>query len=165
MIGSSIKLPTILLNYVVIFEIYMKELIEQFLKDSSPAIVGISPKQGNWGTELLKNFLSKGYSPIPVGKSISTVEGLPVVGDVSDLPASTRNVIFAVSSKNAGAIIDQLPKGRFDSVWFVYGSKSTDVLSKAEAKGMKAIYGYCPLMFIDGTGIHKFHYMLKKIFS
>lgn len=143
----------------------MEKAINEFLADKNIAIVGISAKKEKWGNELLRNFIKKEYSPIPVSNTVSEAEGIQCVKSISDLPDDVSHLIFAVSKSTSSALLDTIKPGRFKSIWFVYGSKSPEVLLKAESKGMETIYGYCPMMFIDGKGIHKFHYTLKKIFS
>ncbi len=143
----------------------MKELINKFLEDKSPAIIGISGTSNKWGNDLVLEFKNKGYSPIPVGKNATEIHNIKCVQQIEDIPADVKNVIFSVSKQASESIIDSLPDGRFDTIWFTFGSKNKAIVEKAKAKRINVIYGYCPFMFLDGTGIHKFHYTLKKIFG
>jgi len=143
----------------------MTNLIKKFLEDKSPAIIGISGKSHKWGNDLILEFQKNGYTPIPVGKNAEVVHNIKVIKSVERLPEHTKNVIFSISKSAAESIIDSLPSGRFETIWFTFGSKNKQIIEKAKSKNIQVIYGYCPFMFLDGTGIHKFHYTLKRIFG
>lgn len=143
----------------------MDARINEFLDDKKPAIVGISTKKEQWGNELLRNFLKAGYSPVPISKTAKSAEGLKCVERIEELSTDTTRLVFAVSKKASVELLERVEPGRFKQIWFVYGSKNADIVKMTEEKGIEAIYGYCPMMFLDGTGIHKFHYTIKKLFD
>lgn len=143
----------------------MEETVKSFLEDKSPVIVGVSNNKAKWGNELFRTFINAGYNPKPVGKNVGEVEGVSCFSSIDEIPEESNNLLLAVSKSNAEEILNRLKPFQYKTVWFANGSKSKRGLELAEAKGMKAIYGYCPLMFLNGRGIHKFHYTLKKLFS
>lgn len=143
----------------------MEETAKSFLDDKSPVIVGVSNNKAQWGNELFRTFINAGYNPKPVGNNVEEVEGVSCYSSIDEINEDSNNLLLAVSKSNAEEILDSLKPFQYKMVWFANGSKSKRGLELAEAKGMKVIYGYCPLMFLNGRGIHKFHYTIKRLFS
>ncbi len=143
----------------------MEDIIKQFLQDKSPVIIGISKNGKQWGNELFRAFRRAGFSPVPIGRSVSEIDGVSCYSSIKEPSIKSKNLLLAVSKSNAETILEGAELGQFQAVWFANGSKSKRGIKLAQAKGIQPIYGYCPLMFLNSRGIHKFHYTLKKIFA
>jgi len=143
----------------------MNNIISEFLKDKSPVIVGVSSSNNAWGNELFRVFLKNDYNPIPVSRSCQEIEGVRSFASVNEIPQQALNLVLSVPSKEAEKILTSAEKGKIKSVWFVLGSKPKNINEIAKEKEIEIIYGYCPMMFLNRKGVHKFHYSLKSWFS
>jgi|GEM_PF-2249925 predicted CoA-binding protein len=143
----------------------MENLIKEFLLDKHPVIIGISSRDDAWGNELFKLFLDKGYQPIPLGYRKDAFLGSICKNDINEIPENSLNVIFSISANEAKKIVYNVEKGKIKTAWFVFGSFSKQIMQLAKEKEINVIHGYCPMMFLNGKGIHKFHYWIKKLFN
>lgn len=143
----------------------MINLISEFLKDKSPVIVGISRNKDAWGNVLFRTFLKNDYKPIPVSRSCQEIEGVCSFTSINEIPQKAINLICSVPSNEVEQILASAEKGKIKSIWFVLGSKPKNIKQIAREKEIEIIYGYCPMMFLNRKGIHKFHYLLKSWFS
>ena len=146
----------------------MKDIIQEFINDKKVAIVGASTKKDNFGRTLLLELRKKDYEVFPVNPKCGEVEGRPCVSTVKDLPKDVQSVILAVPSSLTDEIIDQCIGTPIERVWMIRGvgkgayTESAHELCKEN--NIKVVYGFCPMMFY-GTGMHKFHFRLRKIFA
>ncbi|HOK13544.1 MAG TPA: CoA-binding protein [Candidatus Kapabacteria bacterium] len=143
----------------------MQNKVNEFLKDSSPVIIGVSTNKNAWGNELFRLFFKNGYKPIPISRSCNEIEGIRTFASIDDLPQQSLNLIFSIPPKETEKILLDAEKGKIKSAWFVFGSKPNNISQIAAEKDIEIIYGYCPMMFLNRKGIHRFHYLIKSWFS
>ncbi len=143
----------------------MKNIVNEFLQDKTPIIVGISTNKDAWGNELFRLFLKNGYKPVPVSRSCEEIEGIHSFTSINEIPQQSLNLIISVPPREAEKILLGAEKGKIKSAWFAFGSKPKNIAQIASEKGIEIIYGYCPMMFLNRKGIHKFHYLIKSLFT
>lgn len=143
----------------------MENLINEFFLNKNPVILGISRSKNSWGNTLFQLFLDKGFFPIPVGKNTNSILGYTCKRDLNEIPENSLNVIFSIPSKETENIFANIEKRKINIAWLSAGSYTKKIIQIAKEKEIKVIYGYCPLMFLNGKGVHKFHYWLKKLFN
>lgn len=143
----------------------MKQLIETFLSNKKLAILGVSPRKENWGKALMVELEKLEYKVLPVNPKFEEIEGEKCYPSVAELPTDIENVIIAVNAELAESIIDQFEGSSIKTVWFQRGmgkgSYSEKAADKLRENNIKVIYGFCPMMFVGGSG-HKFHYWLRR---
>ncbi len=143
----------------------MEKLIQEFLANKKLAVIGVSRNNKKWGNEMLRLFIKNNYEVYPVSNNAEQAEGIQCFKNAGELPSDVRNLIISIPKPATQKLLESIEKDRFDIIWFVYGSQNKEILDLAIQKNIRVIYGYCPMMFLNRTGLHKFHYIIKRAFS
>ncbi|WFS63421.1 acetate--CoA ligase family protein [Pseudodesulfovibrio thermohalotolerans] len=82
-----------------------KDNLQAFFYPDAVAVIGASATPGKVGHTIVTNMLSAGYTGklLPVNPKGGTIEGLPVVTDINDLP---RGLDLAVISVPPAAVVE-----------------------------------------------------------
>ena len=85
----------------------MARVLEQLLSPRSVAVVGASPKAGSVGGEILRNLQRCGFpgAIFPVNPKYATVDGIPCVSSVAELPDGVDLAILAI---NRDLVLDEV---------------------------------------------------------
>ncbi len=143
----------------------MKQTIDAFIAADKIAIVGASPRPGNFGLGLMKELKKEGYTVYPVNPKCNEIEGEKCYPTVADLPEGVENVLVVVNPALAEEIAQQCVNSGIKRVWLHQGAGKGSYSPKAIAilkdNKLEYVYGFCPMMFI-GKGLHKFHFWMRK---
>jgi uncharacterized protein len=142
----------------------MKNTIKDIVASKKIGLVGISSNKTKFGNALYKEISAKGYDVYPVSRNCEEVEGKRCLHDISELYGVVDSVIIATGKKNTVDIVRKIENGKFKNIWFSKGADTPESISEAKAKNINVVNGFCPLMFIDPKGFHKFHEFMSKIF-
>ena len=147
----------------------MKKIIDQFILDKNIAIIGVSRDQRKFGNALLKELSKKGYSVFPVHPELKEVEGTKCYPSLDDLPGNVNNLLLAVQPKVTEEIVGRINPQKIKRVWMHRGagkgSASEQAILECKNRGIEVIFGFCTMMFFSPTGIHGFHFWLRKTFG
>ena len=144
----------------------MKATIEQFVRDQNLALIGVSRDPRKFGNALLKELSKKGYRVYPVHPDLKEVEGTKCFASLDELPERVKNLLLVVQPQAAEEIIRKINPDKIRRIWLHKGmgkgSSSPQAIRESKEKGIEVVYGFCPMMFMAGTGIHKFHLWMRK---
>jgi len=144
----------------------MKAIIEKFVSDKNIALIGVSANKQKFGNALLQELTKKGYTIFPVHPSLTEVNGVKCYPDVETLPDYVTNLIIVVKPEMTETIVSQLNDSSIRRVWMHRGSgkgvASTAAIETCRKSGIEVVYGFCPMMFFSPSGIHSFHFWLRK---
>jgi len=147
----------------------MKAIIEKFVGDKNIALIGVSADKQKFGNALLHELTKKGYTVFPVHPTLTEVEGIKCYPDVKTLPGDVTNLILVVNPLAAAQIIPQLKDSSIRRVWLHRGAgkgvASVAAIEACKENGIEVVYGFCPMMFFSPSGIHSFHFWLRKKFG
>ena len=147
----------------------MNAIIEKFVSDKNIALIGVSADKQKFGNALLHELTKKGYTVFPVHPSLAEVEGIKCVPDVKTLPENVTNLIVAVNPLAAEQLIPQLKDSSIKRIWLHKGagkgSGSAAAIESCKENGIEVVYGFCPMMFFSPSGIHRFHFWMRKKFG
>jgi acyl-CoA synthetase (NDP forming) len=136
--------------------------IEHFMRPRSIAIIGMSSKPGTPSQTVLLNLLAAEFpGPIHlVGRSGGTIEGLPVVGSIDELP---MGVDLAVLIPPANAVRDAvercIARGVRSAVCFSSGFAETGDAGRAEQEAIGRIAREGGLPLIGPNCVGYFNYV------
>ncbi|MDD5362353.1 MAG: CoA-binding protein [Ignavibacteria bacterium] len=142
----------------------MNTTIKNILASGKIGLIGISSNKMKFGNTLYKEISAKGYDVYPVSRNCDEVDGKRCLKDISELYGVVDSVIIATGKKNALDMVKKIEKGKIKNIWFAKGADTTESIAEAKAKNINVVSGYCPLMFMNPKGFHKFHEVLSKIF-
>ena len=147
----------------------MNTIIDGFVSDKNIALIGVSADKTKFGNALLSELTKKGYTVFPVHPSLPEIEGIKCYTDVKLLPGHVTNLILVVKPAVTEHIIPQLKGSSILSVWMHkgagQGSGSAAAIEACKEIGIEVVHGFCPMMFFSPSGIHRFHFWLRKKFG
>ena len=147
----------------------MNTIIEKFVSDKNIALIGVSTDKQKFGNALLTELKKKGYTVFPVHPFLAEVNGLQCYPEVKSLPDYVTNLILVVKPEVTEQIIPLLKDSSIQRVWMHKGagkgSASAVAIEACEKIGVEVVHGFCPMMFLNPSGIHSFHFWLRKYFG
>ncbi len=147
----------------------MLEIINHFVEDKNLALIGVSKNQQKFGNALLKELSKLGYTIYPVHPDLQYVEGVKCFRSLDELPENVQNLLLVVQPKATEEIVKGINPDKIKRVWMHkgMGSGSSSILAIHECKdkGIEVVYGFCPMMFLSSSGIHRFHLWMRKTFG
>lgn len=147
----------------------MKAIIEKFVGDKNIALIGVSTNKQKFGNYLLHELTKRGYTVFPVHPTLAEVEGIKCYPDAKALPGYVTNMILVVNPLATEQIIPQLKDSSIQRVWMHRGagkgSASAVAIEACRKNGIEVVYGFCPMMFFSPSGMHRFHFWMRKKFG
>jgi predicted CoA-binding protein len=147
----------------------MIEIIKKFIEEKDLALIGVSKNPNKFGNSLVKELNKLGYRIHPVHPQLKEVEGTKCYRSLNDLPEKVKNLILVVQPQATEEIIREINPAKIKRVWMHKGagsgSSSPKAIQECREKGIEVVYGFCPMMFLAHTGIHRFHLWMRKTFG
>jgi predicted CoA-binding protein len=147
----------------------MLEIINRFVGDKNLALIGVSKKPYKFGNALVKELSKLGYTIYPVHPELEFAEGVKCYKSLDKLPESVQNLLLVVQPKATEEIVEELNPDKIKRVWMHKGAgsgcSSIKAIGTCKEKGIEVVYGFCPMMFLSNSGIHHFHFWMRKTFG
>jgi len=147
----------------------MLEIINHFVEDKNLALIGVSRNRQKFGNALLKELTNLGYTIYPVHPELEHAEGAKCYHSIDELPENVENLLLVVQPKATEEIVEGLNSGKIKRVWMHKGMgsgcSSIKAISTCKEKGIDVVYGFCPMMFLSNSGMHRFHLWMRKTFG
>jgi uncharacterized protein len=141
-------------------------LVQDFLAQSSIAVVGVSDKRETGCNLAYKKFLAKGCRVYAVNPRIATYEGAPCYPDLYSIPQKPDAVFLMTSPKVTEGVVQQCVNLGIKHVWMhcMLGTKpglfpsqtsvSPTAVEVCRANGIAVIPGACPNQFLEPDFFH-----------
>jgi len=146
----------------------MKNTIDKFLQEKHIAIAGVSRNSMKWGNGILKELRKKGIRVYPVNPFADELEGEKCYKTLALLPEEVKSLIIATKPKDTEILVKECKEAGIERVWMQKGagkgSASKDAIDYCKQNNIDFVYGFCPMMFF-GTGMHKFHFWIRRNFG
>jgi predicted CoA-binding protein len=149
---------------------HLPAAVAAFLAGKRIAVAGVSRESKlHVGNAIFKKLRDGGYEVFAVNPNATEVEGTKCYPAIGAIPGDIDGVVIATRPEVAACIVRQCAEKGVKRVWFHrsfgQGSVSNEVLAAAEAAGIEAIEGGCPLMYIEPVdGGHKcFRWILRVL--
>jgi predicted CoA-binding protein len=101
------------------------------------AIIGASSDRRKFGNKALRAFRHRGHTVIPVNPNEKTVEGIPTVASVLDIPGPVDMATFYVQPDVGVVVLEEVARKKIREVWLNPGADAPDVVRKARSLGLK----------------------------
>ncbi|MBC8401506.1 MAG: CoA-binding protein [Candidatus Marinimicrobia bacterium] len=142
----------------------MTSKYEQFWNHNSYALIGHHQKR-NFPVLTLTGLQNSGKTVYPVDASIAIVEGSKTFASLSDLPDTVEAAIIEVSKEDIVSSVQQVIEAGIKNLWIHRGTDTPEAIAAARKAGLNLYHGTCAVMYVNYTGLHKFHGWLNKLFK
>ena len=135
-----------------------RERLNAFLALESLLFLGASRGGRKFGNLLLRALRERGTRIYPVHPEAESLEGLPCLPSLADLPAGVEGAVLVLKPGDVVEVLPALAAAGIRRVWVQQGGESTGAEARALELDIKLIQGQCLLMFLpEAAWIHRFH--------
>jgi predicted CoA-binding protein len=142
----------------------LRAKIEDFLSYRRIALVGLSRDANDFSRALYRELKSRGYDMVPVNPSLDEIDGERCFHRVSEIEPPVDGALLLVPKRASESVVHDCAEARIARIWFYRavgdGAASEAALRLCEEKGISAVPGECPFMFLAGGawyhGVHRF---------
>jgi len=139
-----------------------RETVREFYSERRIAVVGASRDPRKFGRQVLEALAARGFEAVPVNPRADRVGDRPCHPTLAAIPGGVGAAIVLVPPAEQREVVRQAAEAGLRKVWIHDhpGKGVTDpgVLEACREAGIEPIAGYCPLMFMPGTGLpHRIH--------
>lgn len=143
-----------------------QQQINRFVYGKTIAIVGASRNQKSFSAQVAKHLKELNYKLWFVNPNYETDEPQnQKVQSIKRLPADIKHVLVLTPAIETEAIVKQAIEKGIDNIWIQQQSETAAAIELALTSHVNLIHHQCIFMFTQPTGIHKFHYTIKKVFG
>jgi predicted CoA-binding protein len=145
------------------------EDITKFLESKRVAIVGVSRNPQHFSRMLLREFLAKGYDPVPVNPQATEIDGRRCFAHLSDITPPVEAALLMTGTPDAtDQAVSECNEADIRKIWMYKSITGSDKHDRAvefcRLRGYAVVEGYCPFMFLPHAGLfHRIHGLLLKI--
>ena len=109
---------------------------------SSPAvaIIGASADTSKFSNKSIHAHLRAGYRVFPINPKETQIEGLPCFKSILDIPEPLERISLYVPAIVGVKLLDDIAKKGCQELWVNPGAESPELMEKASALGLNAIY-------------------------
>lgn len=132
----------------------VQELIDGFLKSKAFGVVGASSDRGKYGNKVLRCYLSHNLRAIPVNPKETSIEGVPCVSSVSDLPEEVKSISVITPPRVTEKIVEMAAAKGIEYIWMQPGAESERAVELCRENNIRVIAGGSCLLVVLGFSDH-----------
>jgi len=147
-------------------QLITQQQIDRFVAGNTIAIVGASRKEKSFSADVAKHLKELNYKLWFVNPNYEIDE--PVnskVQAIKTLPKDVKHLLVLTPATETESVVKQAIENGMDNIWIQQNSETTAAIELALANKVNLIHHHCIFMFTKPTGIHKFHYTIKRVFG
>lgn len=104
------------------------------------AIIGASADKSKYSNKSLLAHVDAGYDVYPINPKEQTIEGLTCYKSILDVPGTLDRISLYVPPPVGIKLLDDIAKKGCKELWVNPGAESPELMEKAAAFGLNAIY-------------------------
>ena len=147
-------------------QLITQQQIDRFVAGKTIAIVGASRKEKSFSADVAKHLKELNYKLWFVNPNYEIDE--PVnskVQAIKTLPKDVKHLLVLTPATETESVVKQAIENGMDNIWIQQNSETTAAIELALANKVNLIHHQCIFMFTKPSGIHKFHYTIKRVFG
>jgi len=127
----------------------MEERIARFLSADAFGVVGASTDRAKYGNKVLRCYQQNNRRVIPVNPRAESVEGLPCLASVTDLPTEVKSLSIITPPQITEQVVEQAIAHGIENIWMQPGAESPQAVARCEEAGINIIAdGSCLLVVL-----------------
>ncbi len=137
---------------------------QKFWEYKSFAVIGNS-KNRPFPKFTLAGLLNSGKTAYPVDPAVDNIEGTAAFSSLSELPGPVEAAVIEVQKEETLAGVEAVVTSGIKNLWIHMGTETPEAIKAANDAGLNLCYGTCAVMYVNNSGIHKFHGWINKLFK
>lgn len=121
--------------------------MKKAVKGSKAAVLGASPKEDRYSFKAVHMLKEHGFTPIPVHPAGHTVDGVPGVKSLQDLPDDIDTLTMYVNASISDGEYDSILALNPRRVIFNPGAENPELAEKLRSKGIEVVEA-CTLVML-----------------
>jgi predicted CoA-binding protein len=127
----------------------VQEQIDRFLKSKVFGVVGASANREKFGNKVLRCYLQHNLQVIPVNPKEPTIEGIPCVSTVMELPADVTSISVITPPHVTEEVVKSAIRKGIENIWIQPGAESLAAIALCRENNINVIAdGSCVLVVI-----------------
>lgn len=127
----------------------MEQRIASFLKAEAFGVVGASTNRRKYGNKVLRCYQQNGRRAVPVNPREETIEGVPCVSTVNQLPPEVSSISVITPPAVTEQVVKEAIAHGIRSIWMQPGAESAAAVAACESHGVEVIAdGSCLLVVL-----------------
>ena len=132
----------------------MTPAIETFFRSAAFGVVGASEDRSKFGNKVLRCYLSNNKTVVPVNPKASSVEGVPSVASVSDLPDNVKSISVITPPVITEQVVEAAISRGITSIWMQPGAESAAAVERCKQAGINVIADHSCILVVLGFHDH-----------
>jgi predicted CoA-binding protein len=147
-------------------QLITQQQIDRFVAGKTIAIAGASRKEKSFSADVAKHLKELNYKLWFVNPNYEADEPQNLkVQSIKRLPNDVKHLLVLTPATETEAVVKQAVENGIDNIWIQQNSETSAAIELAQTNKVNLIHHHCIFMFTKPTGIHKFHYTIKKVFG
>jgi uncharacterized protein len=143
-----------------------QQQINRFVDGKTIAIAGASRNEKSFSAEVAKHLKELNYRLWFINPNYESDEFKNLkVQSIQKLPEDVKHLLVLTPATETEAVVKQAIEKGMDNIWIQQKSETTAAIELAQHSKVNLIHHHCIFMFTKPTGIHKFHYTIKRVFG
>jgi len=126
--------------------IFLSPTLKTFFSSPAFAVVGASNDRNKIGNQVLRCYLQKKKKVYPVNPHEKTIEGLPCINKISNLPNTVKSISVITPPAETEKIVEEAIAKGIKNIWMQPGAESASAIQKCVDHNINVIdNGICIL--------------------
>ncbi len=144
------------------------EDITKFLECKRVAFVGVSRDPHHFSRALFREFVAKGYDPVPLNPQAAQIEGRKCFAHLSEITPPVDAALLLTGAPDAtDDAVRECNEADIRNIWIykdMHDSKDHEqAIDFSRSHGTAVVEGHCPFMFLPHPGlVHRVHRFISK---
>ena len=127
----------------------IRKLIDGFMESKAFGVVGASANREKYGNKVLRCYLQHNLEAIPVNPKEASIEGIPCVASVADLPDEVKSISVITPPHVTEQVVEIAAAKGIENIWMQPGAESPGAVELCRQKNIKVIAdGSCILVVL-----------------
>lgn len=132
----------------------MENRIKKFLTSPSFGVAGASTNRDKYGNKVVRCYQQSDKKVIPINPRAETIEGLPCVASVKDLPPETKSLSIITPPKITEQVVAEAITKGIENIWMQPGAQSPAAIAQCEQHNINLIADGSCILVVLGYSEH-----------
>jgi len=143
-----------------------KKNIDDFLDCKVMAIAGASRDKKSFSAQVAEHLETLGYELWLINPYYEeSLPGQRRLKSTGEIPSHIDHLLILTPSNATESIVKEAVDKGIKNIWVQQKSETPQAIQYGLDNDVNLIYNQCIFMFTQPTGIHKFHFKIKKFFG